>query len=145
MDGVYNTELTAPYDIFHHTIFRENIRAMNVFTVANKSEAVVSFEGLRILPDLNYLTDKLPQIDILVVPSAEGHLTSDLEDTLMLNFVKMISEKAIFVTSHCDGAFVLAKSGVLAGVESTTFPGDIEAYEKMFPDLLHNFHNRKSR
>ncbi len=21
MDGVYNTELTAPYDIFHHTIF----------------------------------------------------------------------------------------------------------------------------
>ena len=35
MDGVYNTELTAPFDIFHHTIFRKNIKPMNVFTVAN--------------------------------------------------------------------------------------------------------------
>ena len=31
MDGTYNTELTAPFDIFQHTIFRENIKAMNVF------------------------------------------------------------------------------------------------------------------
>jgi len=31
MDGVYNTELTAPFDIFQHTIFRDNIKAMNVF------------------------------------------------------------------------------------------------------------------
>ena len=35
MDGTYNTELTAPYDIFQHTIFRDSIKAMNVFTVAN--------------------------------------------------------------------------------------------------------------
>ena len=32
MDGTYNTELTAPFDIFQHTIFREGIKAMNVFT-----------------------------------------------------------------------------------------------------------------
>ena len=30
MDGTYNTELTAPYDIFQHTIFRDSIKAMNV-------------------------------------------------------------------------------------------------------------------
>ena len=29
MDGVYNTELTAPYDIFQHTIFRKNIKAIS--------------------------------------------------------------------------------------------------------------------
>ena len=34
MDGTYNTELTAPFDIFQHTIFRDSIKAMNVFTVA---------------------------------------------------------------------------------------------------------------
>ena len=74
MDGVYNTEFTAPYDIFQHTQFREGIKAMNVFTLANKYEAVNTFEGLRILPDYNYLKDRLPKIDILVVPSAEHHL-----------------------------------------------------------------------
>ena len=70
MDGVYNTELTAPYDIFQHTIFRKGIKAMNTFMVANTHNAITSFEGMRILPDFNYLKDELPKIDILVVPSS---------------------------------------------------------------------------
>ncbi len=135
MDGVYNTELTAPYDIFHHTIFRDSIQPMNVFTVAKKDSPVRTFEGLRVIPDYNYISDSLPYIDLLVIPSAEHHLDSDLEDEEMLDFVRRTSEDAIYVMSHCDGAFVLAKSGVLDGHESTTFPGDTEAYKKMFPGL----------
>jgi len=135
MDGVYNTELTAPYDIFQHTIFREGIKSMNVFTVANTLQPIISFEGMRILPDYNYLKDDLPNIDILVVPSAEHHLDSDLDDKKMISFVKEIGTKAQFVTSHCDGAFVLAKAGLLDEVVSTTFPSDIDAYKKMFPQL----------
>jgi|GEM_PF-2079205 len=53
MDGVYNTELTAPYDIFQHTIFRKGIRPMEVFTIADKSEYITTFEGLKIIPDYN--------------------------------------------------------------------------------------------
>ncbi len=135
MDGVYNTELTAPYDIFQHTIFREGIKAMNVFMVANTLEPITTFEGLRLLPDYDYLRDSLPAIDILVVPSAEHHLDSDLEDEAMLDFVRRSAEGAEYVTSHCDGAFVLAKAGLLNGVASTTFPSDIDAFETMFPQL----------
>ncbi len=135
MDGVYNTELTAPYDIFHHTIFRDSIRPMNVFMVANTHQPITSFEGIRLLPDFNYLTDSLPKIDILVVPSAEHHLDIDLEDEAMIRFVQRAAEEAQFVTSHCDGAFVLAKAGLLDGVVSTTFPSDVAAFRKMFPKL----------
>ena len=135
MDGVYNTELTAPYDIFQHTIFRENIKAMNVFTVANTDNTITSFEGLRIIPDFNYLTDRIPKIDILVVPSAEHHLDTDLDDEAMLDFIRKTDKQATFVTSHRDGAFVLAKAGVLEGVVSTTFPSDIDAMKAMFPHL----------
>ena len=53
----------------------------------------------------------------------------------MLNFVKKVSKDALFVTSHCDGAFVLAKTGILDEVVSTTFPSDIEKYKTMFPQL----------
>lgn len=135
MDGVYNTELTAPFDIFQHTIFRDSIKPMNVFTVANTLDPITTFEGIRLLPDFNYLTDSLPSIDILVVPSAEHHLDTDLEDEKMLEFVRQASENALYITSHCDGAFVLAKSGILDGFESTTFPSDIDAYKEMFPQL----------
>ena len=135
MDGVYNTEFTAPYDIFQHTQYRKNIKAMNTFTVANTLDPITSFEGVRVLPDFDYTQDSIPNIDILVVPSAEHHLDTDLEDTIMLDFVKKTAENAQFVTSHCDGAFVLAKAGVLDDVASTTFPSDIPKYKVMFPHL----------
>lgn len=135
MDGVYNTELTAPYDIFQHTIFREGIRPMRTFTVAANREPVTSFEGLRILPDLGYETDDLPRIDILVVPSAEHHLDTDLENEGLLDFVRAVGKEAQFVTSHCDGAFVLAAAGLLDGKVSTTFPSDIDKMREMFPAL----------
>ena len=135
MDGVYNTELTAPFDIFQHTIFRDSIKAMNVFMVANTLEPITTFEGIRLLPDFDYLTDSLPQIDILVIPSAEHHLDTDLEDEAMIQFVQKVASEAQFVTSHCDGAFVLAKAGLLEKVVSTTFPSDVAAMRKMFPKL----------
>lgn len=135
MDGVYNTELTAPFDIFQHTIFRENIKAMNVFTVANMLDPIRTFEGMYILPDFDYTASNLPKIDILVVPSAEHHLDTDLEDEAMINFVKKVDQEAQFITSHCDGAFVLAKAGLLNGSVSTTFPSDIDKMREMFPQL----------
>ncbi|MEP2934880.1 MAG: DJ-1/PfpI family protein [Gilvibacter sp.] len=135
MDGTYNTELTAPFDIFQHTIYRDSIKAMNVFLVANTDDPITSFEGIRMLPDYNYTSDSIPKIDILVVPSAEHHLDSDLEDTAMINWVREVSKDALFVTSHCDGAFVLAKAGLLDDVASTTFPSDVGAYREMFPQL----------
>ena len=76
-----------------------------------------------------------PNIDILVVPSAEHHLDTDLEDDVMINFVKEVDKNALFMTSHCDGAFVLAKAGILNDKVSTTFPSDIDKMRTMFPDL----------
>lgn len=136
MDGTFNTELTAPFDIFHHTIFRDSIKPMNVFMIANTSQAITTFEGIRLLPDFNYLTDSLPFIDILVVPSAAGHLDKDLKDEAMISFVKKIADSAQFVTSHCDGAFVLAEAGLLNNVESTTFPSDIDTYRLRYPNQV---------
>lgn len=135
MNGTYNTELTAPMDIFHHTIFRDSIKPMNVFTIANTLDVITTFEGLKIIPDFNY-TESIPNIDILVIPAAEHSLDTDLQDTILINFIKRVSANCEYVVSHCDGAFILAKTGLLDNKHSTTYPGDIDEYKKMYPNTI---------
>lgn len=132
VNGVYNSELVAPMDIFHHTVFHTD-PGMQVFTISEDAGTITTFEGLRIIPD--YAFQNAPDIDILVIPSAEGSMSADLENERLLNFVSDRSERARFTMSLCDGAFVLAKAGIVDGLESTTFPGDIEGYRQMFPEL----------
>ncbi len=44
LEGVYNSELIAPMDIFHHTVFHTR-PGMRVFTVGRSREMVTTFEG----------------------------------------------------------------------------------------------------
>ncbi len=133
IDGVYNSELMAPYDIFQHTIFHMD-GGIKVFTIAPEKDTIVTFEGLKLIPDYSF-EDSYPEIDILVVPSAEHNMDTDLENETLINFVASTSAKADYTMSLCDGAFVLAKSGLVDGKISTTFPSDIERYRQTFPKL----------
>jgi transcriptional regulator GlxA family with amidase domain len=132
VDGIYNSELMAPYDVFQHTIFHTE-PGMEVFTVAPSVRPVRSFEGLEIVPHYTFRT--APPIDVLVVPSAEHSMDSDLENEELMSWVRRVGADAQYVVSLCDGAFVLAAAGLLDGLESTTFPGDIAAYRERFPEL----------
>ncbi len=130
VDGVYNTELTAPMDMFHHTVFHAK-PGCRVFTVAPSLAPITSFEGLRILPDFSF--SDCPPIDILVVPSAEHSMDSDLENIHLIHFVRDRGQRASWLLSLCDGAFVLAAAGLLDGLHATTFPADLDRFEAQFP------------
>jgi transcriptional regulator GlxA family with amidase domain len=134
VDGVYNSELVAPMDVLHHTKFHTE-KGINVFTVSEHKDPVTTFEGLKIIPDFSFKQDSLPAIDILIVPSAQHSMDSDLENQSLIDFVKMTGKKSSYVMSLCDGAFVLAKAGLLDLYECTTFPGDIEKMRQMFTNL----------
>jgi len=129
VNGVYDTELTAPLDVFHHTVFHTT-PGMRVFTVAPTLEPVTTFEGLRLIPDHAFVN--APPIDVLVVPSAEHNMDSDLANEALIHWVRTTGRRARYVMSLCDGAFVLAAAGLLDDRQATTFPADIEPFRAMF-------------
>ncbi len=132
VDGVYNTELMAPWDVFeharHHTAGRP---AIDVLAVSPDGGPVTTAEGLRILPDHGFAD--APPIDILVVPSAEGSRDRDLDNEALIGFVRERGQEARFVVSLCWGAFVLARAGLLDGRACTTFPRDYRRFAEAFP------------
>jgi len=132
VDGVYNSELTAPYDILQHTVFHTE-PGIEVFTVSPDGAQVRTFEGLLVTPHFSFAD--APPIDILVVPSAEGSMDRDLENEAMVQWVRETGQHARFVVSLCDGAFVLAAAGLLDGHRCTTFPGDQDRFAQTFPRL----------
>jgi transcriptional regulator GlxA family with amidase domain len=52
-----------------------------------------------------------------------------------VNWVRETANKARYVVSLCDGAFVLAQAGLLDGVAATTFPSDLQAFAQRFPKV----------
>jgi transcriptional regulator GlxA family with amidase domain len=130
VDGVYNSELMAPYDVLQHTIFHTQ-PGIEVLTVSPDGKPIRTFEGLTLVPHHSFAT--VPALDVLVVPSAEGSMGKDLENEALVRWVRETGQKARFVVSLCDGAFVLAQAGLLEGRAMTTFPGDQDAYAARFP------------
>lgn len=134
VEGVYNTELMAPYDVFQHTAFHTKPRpGIEVFTVSPDGQPVRTFEGLQITP--HYSFANAPEADILVVPSTRGSMDRDLQNQALIDWVRTAGERARYVMSLCDGAFVLAQTGLLEGRAATTFPDDYERFAKTFPSV----------
>lgn len=129
---VYNSELMAPYDVFHHTRFHAE-PGMKVFTVSLDGKMLETFEGLHLQPDFSIANS--PTIDVLVIPSAEHNMDSDLQNAALKNWILKTSGSAQYVITLCDGAFLLANTGLLNGKKATTFPMDIAKFRQLFPKI----------
>lgn len=134
VDGVYNTELTAPYDIFEHVKYSLKDRpAMEVFTVSPDGKMVTTAEGLRLLPDYGF--DNVPAMDVLVIASAEGSRDTDLDREALMRWVKSEGEQAGTIMSLCWGAFLFAETGQLDGLQATTFPSSQKDLADRYPGV----------
>jgi len=134
VDGVYNTELMAPWDVFEHARhYDPEGRGIEVYTVSPAGGEVVTAEGLTLIADHSFST--APQPDILVVPSARDSRGGDRHNLELIDWVRSTGSQADQVMSLCWGAFILAEAGLLEGHASTTFPKDYALFAQTFPDL----------
>jgi transcriptional regulator GlxA family with amidase domain len=127
LDRPFITEFAGPLDVYHH-VPAEKLR---VFIVSDTADERMTYEGMPFRA--NYTIDTAPKIDVLVVPSGAGSLDADQKNERVVAWIKKVAAGAKFVTSHCEGAFVLAAAGLLDGKNATTFEPDQDALQKKYP------------
>jgi len=132
-EEVFNSELMAPYDIFHHSVFRDESHYIEPFIVSESGKVITTFEGIALMP--HYSFDNAPPIDILVIPSTNGSMSHDLENGRYMEWLRNAAENATYVLTLCDGAFPLAETGALDGLVATTFPGDRDRFAERYPKI----------
>jgi len=133
VDGVFNSELMAPYDVFQHSVFRDSLNYIECFIVTPDGKPFKTFEGITVTPQYSF--ENVPDVHILVIPSTETSMTDDLRNIAYMSWVKRTVRYASYVVTVCDGAFPLAGTGALDGRSATTFPGDLEHFAEMFPSV----------
>jgi transcriptional regulator GlxA family with amidase domain len=121
------TEFAGPLDVYHHVPAEK----LKVFIISDTDQELVTYEGMPFRA--NYTIDNAPQIDVLVVPSGAGSLEADLKNTRVINWLKKVAPEAKFITSHCQGAFLLGQAGLLDNKDVTTFPDNTDGLQKSYP------------
>ena len=121
------TEFSGPLDVYHH-VPAEKIK---VFIVSDTDKEQVTYEGMPFRA--NYTIDNAPKIDVLVVPSGAGSLGEDQQNVRVIDWIKKAAGEAKFITSHCQGAFLLGKAGLLNNKAATTFTANTDDLQKQYP------------
>jgi putative intracellular protease/amidase len=122
-EGVQIIDYTGPYEVLG------SWRKRNVYTVAEKSDAITTNMGMRVVP--NYTFANQPRPDILIIPG--GGVKQHLDNPAVIKWIQESAAQAKYVMSVCNGAFFLAKAGLLNGLEATTTAGLIESLKRAAP------------
>lgn len=130
MDGLFINEAVAPYDVYAHAGYGENV---NVYFVAATMDPITGYYGEIVTPHYDFAT--APQADVLVIPSGDQSMDAMLTDQPLIDWVTTQAAGATWVTSNCWGAFTLASAGLLDGHTVTTFPGYFEDLRTAFPAI----------
>jgi transcriptional regulator GlxA family with amidase domain len=85
--------------------------------VAERSGEVSSKQGPRSVVEHTFTEGR--QYDLLLVPGGRG-TRSEVDNPQLLDWLRVQSTGAEYVTSVCTGSALLAKAGILDGVRATT-------------------------
>jgi len=118
-------DVLGPYQVFTYA------PEIVLHLVAATLDAVTSFEGVRIIPELTF--EDCPQLDVLFVPGASDVVSPLQQGPLgkndFLDFLVKQARCAQLVCSVCTGALLLGAAGLLDGHMATTHWAELQTLE----------------
>ena len=102
----------------------------NVFTVSVDGKEILSQNFVTIKPE--YSIENAPVPDIIVLPGGNSGPSS--KNQHVLDWLNDKSRSGTMALSVCTGASILARAGLLNGLNVTTFHGFISGLQEMLPN-----------
>ncbi len=121
-DGVQIIDFTGPYEVLGQA-------GIEPFTVGEKATPIRTTMGMTVTP--SYTFENAPPAQLLIVPG--GDVQTD--NKKIIDWIQQRAKTADYVLSVCNGAFYLAKAGLLDGHEATTFYNLIDDLQATYPKV----------
>ncbi|CAM4350014.1 AraC family transcriptional regulator [Bacillus wiedmannii] len=125
-------DFAGPFEVFSVTEEDEE-KPFTVYTVSQNGEMITARNGLKVKPD--YSIEDLPPVDILIIPGGKGVRENEVQNDIIINWVRQQMKEVKLMTSVCTGALLLAKAGLLEGLKATTHWASIQTFKKDFPNV----------
>jgi putative intracellular protease/amidase len=126
--GVQIIDYTGPWEVLGHASVNGQ-PAFRIYSVAESLAPITTSMGMSVNPAFTFAN--APRPDVIVVPG--GGVDPQLENAATLEWLRARTRNAEVVLSVCNGAFFLAKAGLLDGLEATTFAGLIDELRAAAP------------
>jgi len=131
-------DFAGPFEVFSVTGKRNQGEPYEVFTVA-ETETIIARNNLVVKP--TYLFTNAPPADIFLVPGGGGYYPDgkpfgsrrEMDNLVMLDWINLQHAQSELTLSVCTGALMLAKAGLLNGLQATTHFMAIDALKDISP------------
>lgn len=122
-------DFAGPWEVFDTVAMprspQEN--AFQLYTVAATLAPLKVTGGMTIVPAYTFATAPPPHV--IVIPAQDGASAETLD------WIRQASASADLTMSVCNGAFLLAKTGLLAGKPATAYHNAYGQFAMQFPDV----------
>ena len=119
----------GPYEVFG--MASKTLENVRVVTVAERSDPVRCFNGLRVLPDYSFAD--APELDLVLVPGGQGART-EIDNSAMTTWLAKIAPRCQWLTSVCTGSLLLHGAGLTQGKRITTHWGFVPQLRELAGD-----------
>lgn len=129
-DEVEVLDFCGPFEVFSVTGQRDGSNPFNVYTVAQHHQLILARNALSVKPHFDF--NDCPAPDIVVVPGGFG-TRKEMNNPVLLEWIREVNQKAELILSVCTGALILAKAGLLDGLSATTHHGAVDLLKEVAP------------
>jgi transcriptional regulator GlxA family with amidase domain len=110
-------DVAGPYEVFSVAGRRHGLEPFEVRLVAERAEPIALRNGFTVLPHGTWAD--CPPFDVLVVPGGYG-TRKEMNNPALVEWIRQRSEQVELVLSVCTGSLILARAGLLDGLDVTT-------------------------